>query len=54
MHEAARRRDIELIKLCHSKGADLVVRDSKGKLPSDMTRDEKCKAFLRTRGLVTV
>lgn len=47
MHEAARRKDVELLKLCEGRGADVLARDAKGKLPSEVTKDEKVKAFFR-------
>lgn len=47
MHEAARRRDVPLLELCYAKGADMLARDGKGKAPSDVTKDDKVRAFLK-------
>lgn len=47
MHEAARRRDLDLLKLAHERGADVLVRDSKGKTPMDMAKDDKIKAWFK-------
>ncbi|GAA97411.1 hypothetical protein E5Q_04089 [Mixia osmundae IAM 14324] len=47
LHEAARRRDLEMLRLCHSLGADLLVRDAKNKTPADSTKDEKIKAWIK-------
>lgn len=47
MHEAARRRDLDLLKLAHQKGADVLVRDSKGKVPMDLAKDDKTRAWFK-------
>ncbi|KAJ7143846.1 Oxysterol-binding protein-domain-containing protein [Mycena epipterygia] len=46
LHEAARRRDLRLIELAVRAGADVFVRDKRGKLAGG-GRDEKVKVFLR-------
>lgn len=47
LHEAARRRDIKLIQLLLLNGADPFRRDRKGKLPQDVTKDDRTKAILK-------
>ena len=47
LHEAAKRKDLAVIKLAISKGADVLSRDKKGKLPIDLARDERIKTVLR-------
>ena len=47
LHEAARRRDLELIQLLLLNGADPFRRDRKGKLPQDVTKDDRTRAILK-------
>jgi hypothetical protein len=47
IHEAARRKDIELLRLCASRGASMVVRDRKGKMALDVAKDEQIKQLLK-------
>ncbi|SGY27552.1 BQ5605_C124g13324 [Microbotryum silenes-dioicae] len=47
LHEATRRKDLGLIKLAISKGADVLARDGKGKIPLDVARDERIKSYLK-------
>jgi len=47
LHEAARKRDIKLIQMLLLNGADPFRRDRKGKLPQDITKDEKTRAILK-------
>ncbi|KAF3926914.1 hypothetical protein ABW20_dc0105776 [Dactylellina cionopaga] len=47
LHEAARNRDIRLIQIFLLHGADPFRRDKKGKLPQDITKDEKTRAVLK-------
>ena len=47
LHEAARRKDTKLIQILLLHGADPFRRDRKGKLPQDVTKDEKTKAVLK-------
>lgn len=47
LHEAAKRKDLAVIKLAVSKGADILGRDKKGKLPIDSAKDERIKSVLR-------
>jgi len=47
LHEAARRKDTRLIQILLLHGADPFRRDRKGKLPQDVTKDEKTKAVLK-------
>lgn len=48
LHEAVRRRDLALIKLVLSRGADVLARDKRGKLPIDVAKDEKVKDILKS------
>ena len=47
LHEAARKRDLQLIQLLLLHGADPFRRDRKGRLPQDVTRDERTRAILK-------
>lgn len=47
LHEAARRRDIKLIQLLLMHGADPFRRDRKGKLPQDVTKDDRTRGILK-------
>ena len=47
LHEAARKRDTKLIQLLLMHGADPFRRDRKGKLPQDVTKDEKTRGVLK-------
>ncbi|KAI9657279.1 MAG: hypothetical protein M1829_006924 [Trizodia sp. TS-e1964] len=47
LHEAARKRDHKLIQILLFHGADPFRRDRKGKLPQDVTKDDKTRAVLK-------
>ena len=47
LHEAARKRDIQLAQLLLLHGADPFRRDRRGKLPQDVTKDDRTKAILK-------
>ena len=47
LHEAARKREIQLAQLLLLHGADPFRRDRRGKLPQDVTKDDRTKAILR-------
>ena len=47
LHEAARKRDGKLIQILLLNGADPFRRDRKGKLPQDVTKDDKTRALLK-------
>lgn len=47
LHEAARNKDLQLAQLLLLHGADPFRRDRKGKLPQDVTKDDRTKAILR-------
>jgi ankyrin repeat protein len=48
LHEAARRKDLRLVELAVRSGADVFVRDRKGKSVVDVVgKDDRVKAFLR-------
>ncbi|QSZ34667.1 hypothetical protein DSL72_007521 [Monilinia vaccinii-corymbosi] len=47
LHEAARKKNIELIEVLLLHGADPFRRDRKGKLPQDVTKDDATKAMLK-------
>ena len=47
LHEAARKRDIQLAQLLLLHGADPFRRDRKGKLPQDVTKDDRTRAILK-------
>lgn len=52
LHEAARRKDLRLIELAVRAGADVFVRDRKGKMAYEGVggKDERVKVFLRQCG----
>lgn len=47
LHEAARKRDTKLIQMLLLNGADPFRRDRKGKLPQDVTKDDRTRAILK-------
>jgi ankyrin repeat protein len=47
LHEAARRRNKELIQVLLLHGADPFRRDRRGKLPQDVTKDDATRAMLK-------
>lgn len=47
LHEAARKRDTTLIQLVLMHGADPFRRDRRGKLPQDVTKDDRTRSILR-------
>ena len=47
LHEAARKKDANLIQVLLLNGADPFKRDKKGKLPQDITKDDKTRSLLK-------
>jgi len=48
LHEAAKRKDLRLIELAIRAGADVFVRNRRGKMPLDSAgKDDKVRVFLR-------
>ncbi|KAK9899188.1 hypothetical protein P389DRAFT_168108 [Cystobasidium minutum MCA 4210] len=47
IHEAARRKDVELLRLCAARGASMVVRDRRGKMAMEVAKDDTVKQLLR-------
>lgn len=47
LHEAARKRDTKLAQMLLLNGADPFRRDRKGKLPQDVTKDDRTRAILK-------
>lgn len=47
LHEGARKRDISLIQILLMHGADPFRRDRKGKLPQDVTKDDRTRGILK-------
>lgn len=47
IHEAARRKDIEILRLCAARGASMVVRDRRGKMALEVAKDDTVKQLLR-------
>ena len=47
LHEAARKRDTRLIELLLLNGADPFCCDHRGRLPQDVTKDDKTRAMLK-------
>ena len=48
IHEAARRRDLRMVELAVRAGADVFMRDRRGRTPCDgYPKDDKVRVFLR-------
>ena len=47
LHEASRKKDSRLIQILLLNGADPFRRDRKGKLPQDVTKDDKTRSILK-------
>ncbi|OJJ54020.1 hypothetical protein ASPSYDRAFT_61376 [Aspergillus sydowii CBS 593.65] len=47
LHEGSRKRDTKLIQILLMHGADPFRRDKKGKLPQDVTKDDRTRAILK-------
>lgn len=47
LHEAARKKDTRLIQVLLMHGADPFRRDRKGKLPQDVTKDDRTRGVLK-------
>ena len=48
LHEAARRRDLRMVELAVRAGADVFVRDRKGRAVADgLPKDDRVRVFLR-------
>ena len=47
LHEGSRKKDIQLLQILLMHGADPFRRDKKGKLPQDVTKDDKTRAILK-------
>jgi ankyrin repeat protein len=47
LHEAARKRDIQLAQILLMHGADPFRRDRRGKLPQDVTKDDRTRGILK-------
>ncbi|KAL4784485.1 Oxysterol-binding protein-domain-containing protein [Aspergillus varians] len=47
LHEGARKKDTKLIQILLMHGADPFRRDKKGKLPQDVTKDDRTRAILK-------
>jgi hypothetical protein len=47
LHEGARKKDTRLIQILLMHGADPFRRDKKGKLPQDVTKDERTRAIVK-------
>ena len=47
LHEGARKRDAQLIQILLTHGADPFRRDKKGKLPQDVTKDDRTRGILK-------
>lgn len=47
LHEAARRGQLDVVKWLLDKGADVFIRDRRGKLAIEGTKDDKVKAMIK-------
>lgn len=54
IHEAARRKDLGIIKLVVARGGDVLVRDRKGKLAVEVAKDERIKSMLKQSEFVLI
>ncbi|CAG8618226.1 5069_t:CDS:2 [Acaulospora morrowiae] len=47
LHDAAKKKDLEMVKFCLNHGADVSIRDRKRKVAADLTKDERIKNELK-------
>jgi oxysterol-binding protein 1 len=47
LHEATRRKDFRLVELAIRAGADVFIRDRKGRSVQEVGKDDKMRVFLR-------
>ncbi|KAI1318060.1 hypothetical protein EDD11_007294 [Mortierella claussenii] len=47
LHTASRRKDMAMVQWCLDQGIDTLLKDKKGKIAADVTKDSKIKALLR-------
>ncbi|RIA81478.1 Oxysterol-binding protein [Glomus cerebriforme] len=47
LHDSARKKDMEMVKFCIDHGADVGIRDRKGKLAIEVTKDDDIKSLLK-------
>lgn len=47
LHDSSRKKDIEMVKFCIDHGADVGIRDRKGKLAIEVTKDDDIKSLLK-------
>nr|CAG8594925.1 4208_t:CDS:2 [Entrophospora candida] len=47
LHDATKKKNLEMVKFCLDNGADVTVRDRKGKTPIDVAKDDKIKNLLK-------
>jgi ankyrin repeat protein len=47
LHEATRRKDFRLVELSIRAGADVFIRDRKGRSVQEVGKDDKMRVFLR-------
>ncbi|RHZ88579.1 hypothetical protein Glove_22g187 [Diversispora epigaea] len=47
LHDAARKKDYEMVTFCLEHGADISIQDRKRKVAADITKDESIKTLLK-------
>ncbi|CAG8723488.1 9999_t:CDS:2, partial [Acaulospora morrowiae] len=47
LHDAAKKKDLEMVMFCLDHGADVSIRDRKRKVAADLTKDERIKNALK-------
>ncbi|GBB85561.1 hypothetical protein RclHR1_12050006 [Rhizophagus clarus] len=47
LHDSARKKDLEMVKFCIDHGADVGIRDRKGRLAIEVTKDDDVKLLLK-------
>ncbi|CAG8624100.1 5880_t:CDS:2 [Funneliformis caledonium] len=53
LHDSARKKDVDMVKFCIEHGADVSIRDRKGKLAIEVTKDENIKLLLKKISVTT-
>ncbi|CAG8535593.1 1698_t:CDS:2 [Acaulospora colombiana] len=47
LHDAAKRKNLDMVQFCLNRGADVSIRDRKRKVAADVTKDERIKNMLK-------
>ncbi|CAJ0756824.1 6544_t:CDS:2, partial [Entrophospora sp. SA101] len=47
LHEVTKKKNLEMVEFCLDHGADVTIRDHKGKMAVDLVKDDKIKNLLK-------